>query len=81
MGSEGSQHVHVDRPEHGVSLNRIKILTVESKTFERGAKEAIYIRVAEASLNKDGRRYLLLTVWTNLLRARVGVPPWSQDCC
>ena len=37
-------NVHVDRPEHGVSLNRVKILTVESKKFER-VKEAIYIRV------------------------------------
>ena len=58
-----------------MSLDRVKILTVGSKKFETGMKEAIYIRVAELSLNKDGRRYLLPTVWTNLLRVRVWVPP------
>ena len=79
VGSEVSQNVHVDRLEHRVSLDRVKILTVESKKFERGVTEAIYIRVAEQSLNKDGGHYLLPTVWTNLLRARVWVPPWPQD--
>ena len=41
MGSEVSQHVHVDRPEQGVNLDRVKILTVDSKIFERGVKETI----------------------------------------
>ena len=80
VGSEVSQHVHVDSPEHGVSLDRVNILSVENKKFERGVKDAIYIRVAEPSLNKDSRRYLLPAMWTNLLRARVRVPPRSQDC-
>ena len=62
VGSEMSQHVHVDSPEHGVRLDRVKILTVESKKFERRVNKAIYIRVAEQSLNKDGRRYLLSAV-------------------
>ena len=79
MGSEVSQHVHVNRPEHGVSFNKVKTLTVENKKFERGVKKTIYIWVAKPSLNKDGCRYLLPSVWTNLLRARVQVPPWSQD--
>ena len=60
-------------------MDKVKILTVENREFERGIKEAMNIRVAEQSLNKDGRHYLLPTVWTNLLRARVRVPPWSQD--
>ena len=59
VGNEVSQHVHMDRPEQGVSLDRVKILTVDSKKFERGVKEAIYIRVAEPSLNKDGGCYIL----------------------
>ena len=46
-------------------------------------KEAICIRVAEQSLNKDGGRYLLPAVWTNLLRARtavkVEVPHWLHN--
>ena len=73
MGNEVLQHVHVDRPEHGVSLDKVKILTVDNRKFERGVKEAIYIRIMKSSLNKDGGHYLLPAVWTNLLRARVQV--------
>ena len=68
-----SQHVNVDRPEHGVSLDKVKIWTVDNRKFKRVVKEHIYIRVVEPSLNKDGGRYLLPAVWTNLLKARV--PP------
>ena len=42
--SEVSKHVHLDRPEHG-SLDKVKILTVDNRKFERGVNEAIYIRV------------------------------------
>ena len=58
-----------------MSLDIVKILTVDNRKFERGVKEAIYIRVMEPSLNKDGGHYLLPAVWTNLLRARVRLPP------
>ena len=33
--SEVSQHVHVDRPEHGVRLDKVKILTDENRKFEK----------------------------------------------
>ena len=46
VGSEVSQYVHVDRPEHGVSLDKVKILTAENRKFEKGVKEAIYIRAS-----------------------------------
>ena len=65
MDSEVSQHVHMGRLEHGVSLDKIKILTVENRKFERGVKEAIYIRVAKPNLNTDGEHYLLPAVLTN----------------
>ena len=62
-------------------MDKVKILPVQNRKFERGVKEGIYIRVAEPSLNKDGVHYILPAVWTNLLRARVHVPPSrSQDC-
>ena len=64
VGSEVSQYLHVGRPEQGVSWNKMKILTVENKKFERGVK-VIYIGVA--SQKKDGGCYLLPSVWTNLL--------------
>ena len=79
--NEVSQHVHVDRLEHGVSLDNVMALVVENRKFERREKEAIYIRVAEASHNKDGECYIFLAVWTNLLKTRAECPsPQSQDC-
>ena len=64
-----------------MSLDKVKILTVENRKFERGVKEAIYIRVAKTSLNKDVGQYLLPAVWTNLLRAKsIWAAPWSQEC-
>ena len=74
VGSEVLQHIHLDRPEHGVSLDKVKILTVDNWKFERGVKETIYIRVMELSLNKVGGHCLLPAVWTNLPKARVWVP-------
>ena len=47
--------MHVDGPEHGVGLYMVKIVILENRKFERGVKEAIYIRLAEPSLNKDDR--------------------------
>ena len=45
-----------------MSLDKVKILTVDNRKFERGVKEAIYIRVMEHSLNKDGGHFLLQAV-------------------
>ncbi len=55
-------------------IENAKILTVELKWFERGVKEAIYIRVAKPSLNKDGGQYNLPPVWNNILTSRVRGP-------
>ena len=35
VGSEVSPHMYVDKLEHGVSLEKFKILTVENRKFER----------------------------------------------
>ncbi len=40
------------------------------KWFKRMAKEAIHIRVTHPFLNKDGGRYNLPSVWTNILNER-----------
>ena len=75
MWSEVSQHGYVDRLQHVVRLDKVKILTVDNRKFEGRVKEAIYIRVMEPSLKKDGGCYLLPAVWTNLLSARDRDPP------
>ncbi len=65
--SEVSRHVNLDHPDHSISMDDTKCLEVESKWFEHGVKEAIQIRVAHPSQNKDGGRYNLPSVWTNIL--------------
>ena len=64
-----------------------EILEVEPRWFERGVKEAIYIRTLCPSLNKDGGCHNLHPIWTNLLRNRgrgaarkpSNFPPTSED--
>ena len=61
-------------------MESAKILAVDDRWFERGVKEAIHIRVAAPSLNKDGGRYNLPPIWNNILRARVkGAKPDSTS--
>ncbi len=72
--SEVSRHVHLDHPDHSIFIDDTNILEVESKWFERGVKEAIHISVTHPSLNKDGGRYNLPSVWTNILNERTCGP-------
>ena len=71
--SEVSEHVHTDNPNHNIMimLENTKILSVEHKWFERGVKEAIYIRAMNPSLNRDGGRYNLPPVWNNIIKERL----------
>ena len=68
--SEVSKHIHTDNPNHNITLENTKILSVEHKWFERGVKEAIYIRAMNPSLNRDGGRYNLPPVWNNIIKER-----------
>ena len=52
-------------------MDKTEILTVEPKWFERGVKEAIYIRATNPSLNRDGGRFNLSPIWSNLLKKTV----------
>ena len=65
--SEVSKHLHTEQPGHSVQLDKVKILDVEPRWFERGVKEAIHIKVNKPTLNRDGGRYQLPSVWDNLL--------------
>ena len=69
--SEVAKHIHVEQPDHSVELDHTDILTTESRWFERGVKEAIYIRALNPSLNRDGGRYNLPPVWDNIIQKRV----------
>ena len=72
VSSEVSKHIHTDQPNHNIKLDNTKILSVESKWFDRGVKETIYIRARNPSLNKDGGRYNLPPIWTNIIKKRLG---------
>ena len=52
--SEVSRHIHDGTPGHGISMENVKILDREPSWFERGVKEAIYIRALKPELNRDG---------------------------
>ena len=69
--SEVAKHIHTDQPEHTVELDNTEILTTEPRWFERGVKEAIYIRALNPSLNRDGGRYNLPPVLDNIIKKRV----------
>ena len=62
VGSEVSQHVHVDRLQDGVSLDKLMTLKVTNREVERGVMEEIYTSVAKMSINKNGGLYLLPAV-------------------
>ena len=66
--SEVSKHIHVDSPDHSVSLDRVEVLDREASWFERGVKEAIHIRTRRPTLNKDGGRHNLPHIWDPVLK-------------
>ena len=70
--SEVSRHIHQENPDHKVDITNTSILTTEPKWFERGVKEAIYIRANKPTLNRDGGRYMLPPVWHNTIDRRIG---------
>jgi len=71
-GSEVSGHLHSDQEGHDISIEDTKMLCVESKYFERGVKEAIQIRRLRPSLNRDGGRHTLPSIWNNVLTLQGG---------
>ena len=69
--SEVSRHIHQDSPGHSIDLENTQILSVEPRWYERGVKEAIFIRANKPSLNRDGGRFNLSPIWNNILRKSV----------
>ncbi len=63
-----SHYIHHEVP---MDIERVKIIAVKPMWFERGIREAIYIRTEQPSLNKDGGQYNLPTVWNNVLKSIV----------
>ena len=84
--SEVSKHIHAATPKHSIELDNTDVLAVEPRWFERGVKEAIYIRAFSPSLNKDGGRYQLPPIWNNTIKRHVkrrekGNPKGGPPAC
>ena len=70
--SEVSRHINRDCPGHTISLDSTILLDREPRWFERGVKEAIYIRAHNPSLNKDGGRHQLPHIWDRVIKTHIG---------
>ena len=69
--SEVAKRICVNHPHHFMELENTEILTTEYKWFERGVKEAIYIRALNPSLNREEGRDNLPLVLDNIIKKRV----------
>ena len=69
--SEVAEHIHIESPGHNVELSDVKILDRDQRYFERGVKEAAYIRAYQPSLNRHPGRHQLSHVYNNILRTRL----------
>ena len=65
--SEVAEHIHVESPGHTVDISGVKILEREHKNFDRGIKEAIYIRAYQPTLNRHAGRHQLSHVYDKTL--------------
>ena len=63
--------MHTDNPNHNITLENTKILSIEHKWFEWRVKEAINIRALTPSLNRDVGIYNLAPIWNNIIKERL----------
>ena len=68
--SKVSNHINIESPGHHIDLDEVNILDREPYWFERGA-EAIYIKVNNPTLIRDGGQYKLPGVYESILRSSV----------
>ena len=69
--SEVAQHLHVESPGHQIDFTDAKVLDRDHRWFERGVREAIYIRAQEPTLNRNQGRYTLPAVWNRIIHSHI----------
>ena len=62
--------IHIDNPDHQVDMDGVNILAVEPRWFEQGVRVLIHISIERPTLNNDGGRYNLPSIWNNVLRSQ-----------
>ena len=77
--SEVFRYIHQENPGYSVSLMGSRILGVEQGWFQRGVKEAIFIHAMKPSLNRDGGRFNLSSIWHNIVGERIGKGTRAQS--
>ena len=67
-------HLHLKATNHTFEDSEVKILSREKSWFERGVKEAIFVKKENPSLNRNGGlRFNLPKVYQSVLS------PWSRQ--
>ena len=61
-----------------MDLEQTLVLDREPRYFERGVKEAIYIKANQPSLNRDGGRYKLPSVYDTIIDRNIRKVKSSQ---
>ena len=68
---EVADHIHIESPDHRVDFKDTKVLDRDQSWWERGIREAIYIRTLKPTLNRNEGRYTLPTVWNRVISSHV----------
>ena len=67
--AESAVYTHLKASKHEVDLEDVKVLDRESRWYERGVKEAIWVRAEQPSLNRGGGlRNNLSHAWDRTIR-------------
>ena len=68
-GTSSAIYNHLQTSGHSFRDDNVEIICREHSWFERGVKEAIYVKSRNPSLNKHGGvRHLLSSAWDEILR-------------
>ena len=60
-------HMHIQHTGHSATADNFNIIGREDRDLARTIKEAIYIRVNNLSLNRNGGKYHLSHLWDRVL--------------
>ena len=72
--SEVAEHIHLKAPGHQLDFDKTRILDRDTRWFQRGIREAIYIRAQKPTLNRNAGRYTLPVVWDNIISLHANQP-------
>ena len=76
--SEVAEHIHLKARGHQLDFEKTRILDRDSRWFQRGIREAIYIRAQKPTLNRNAGRYTLPVVWDQIISLHANQPTTVQ---